>query len=107
MPARKADVAMARKTPNRAELDELQAELASPPSGRRGGADASDAKNAKPNRGAAADQPYDLAAMLRELQDKLSEAAEDVEGIVVSHPLAAVAVALLVGIAIGRAVTRG
>jgi len=95
---------MARKTPHRAELDELQAELASPASGRPGGADTSDAK---PDRAAAQDQPYDLAALLHELQDKLSEAAEDVEGIVVSHPLAAVAVALLVGIAIGRAVTRG
>jgi ElaB/YqjD/DUF883 family membrane-anchored ribosome-binding protein len=88
---------MARKTPHRAELDELQAELASPASGRPGSADASDAGDAGP----------DLAALLRELQDKLSEAAEDVEGIVVSHPLAAVAVALLVGIVIGRAVTRG
>lgn len=88
---------MARKTPHRAELDELQAELASPAPGRPGGADASDVGDAGP----------DLAALLRELQDKLSEAAEDVEGIVVSHPLAAVAVALLVGIAIGRAVTRG
>jgi len=98
---------MARKTPHRAELDELQADLASPAPGRPGSADASDAKDAGPDRGAAPDQPYDLAALLRELQDKLSEAAEDVEGIVVSHPLAAVAVALLVGIAIGRAVTRG
>jgi hypothetical protein len=88
---------MARKTPHRAELDELQAELASPASGRPGSADASDAGDAGP----------DLAALLHELQDKLSEAAEDVEGIVVSHPLAAVALALLVGIVIGRAVTRG
>jgi hypothetical protein len=88
---------MARKPPHRAELDELQAELASPAPGRPAGADTSGAKDAGP----------DLAALLHEFQDKLSEAAEDVEGLVISHPLAAVAVALLVGIAIGRAVTRG
>jgi ElaB/YqjD/DUF883 family membrane-anchored ribosome-binding protein len=43
---------------------------------------------------------------MRELQGKLSDAADDAEEIVMTHPLAAVASAFLLGIAIGRMVGR-
>jgi len=44
--------------------------------------------------------------MLHDFEDTLSDAAEDAEDIVISHPLAAVAAAFLLGLVIGRVVGR-
>ena len=57
------------------------------------------------------DQPdrtgdLEIEKLIRELQDKLSDAADDVEEIVMAHPIAVVASAFLLGIAIGRMMGR-
>ncbi len=100
---------MAKNDLHRAELDKLRAELAAP--GPAGGPRAREAKThtpeAGPHRAAAEPNPiHDLAAMLHEVQDKLADAAEDMEDIVITHPLAAVAAAFLLGLVVGRIVGR-
>jgi hypothetical protein len=49
----------------------------------------------------------DIEKLGAELHAKLSEVAEDVEVNLIAHPLVAVGVALLLGIAIGRMMGRG
>jgi ElaB/YqjD/DUF883 family membrane-anchored ribosome-binding protein len=92
---------MTKRDPHRAELRELATELARPAA----------EPHTTGTANAAGDQPdsegaFDAEKLLRELQSKLSEAADDVEDIVRAHPLAAVASALLLGIVIGRIMGR-
>jgi ElaB/YqjD/DUF883 family membrane-anchored ribosome-binding protein len=91
---------METKKRRRAELDELAAELKGTAAGAAGRADPFDAAD-EPNTGEGADA-HDYRATLRDLERKLSEAAEDAEHIVVAHPLVAVAAAFLLGLMIGR-----
>jgi hypothetical protein len=91
---------MAAKKPRRAELDELAAELKGTAAGAGSSADAlNSAGEPHADDGAGA---HDYRAILRDLERKLADAADDAEHIVVSHPLAAVAAAFLLGWLIGR-----
>jgi ElaB/YqjD/DUF883 family membrane-anchored ribosome-binding protein len=89
---------MAKRDPHRAELDELAADLARPAAGRRGDADAAAVSDP--------DRSLEIEPLLRELQSKLSDAADDAEAILTAHPLVAVASAFLLGIVIGRMMGR-
>jgi hypothetical protein len=92
---------MTKRDPHRAELHELATELAQPATAPRAtGTVNPDAD--QPGPGAA----FDAEKLIRELQGKLSEAADEVEDIVRAHPLAAVASALLLGILVGRMMGR-
>ena len=88
------------KRNHRAELDALVSELARPAANGR-----HDADTAIP-QGERGDHARELEKLIHELQGKLSDAADDAEGIVRAHPLAAVASALLLGIVIGRLTGR-
>jgi ElaB/YqjD/DUF883 family membrane-anchored ribosome-binding protein len=88
---------MSKSDPHRAELHELAAELARPADGRRSAGD---------RAAGASEESHDIEALLRELQDKLSEAASDAEEVVLAHPLAAVASAFLLGLVLGRMMGR-
>jgi ElaB/YqjD/DUF883 family membrane-anchored ribosome-binding protein len=93
----KATLPMAKRDPHRAELDELAADLARPAAGRRGDADVAAASGHKPDL----DRALEIEPLLRELQSKLTDAADDAEAILTAHPLVAVASAFLLGIVIG------
>jgi len=99
---------MAKKDLHRAELAKLRAELAAPgPAGGPPLREAMSDTEAGPDCDAVEpNHIHDLAAMLHEAQDKLADTAEDVEDFVISHPLAAVAAAFLLGLALGRVVGR-
>ena len=92
---------MPKRDRHRAELRELASELARPAAQPR----TTGAANASGDQ-ANAEAALDVEKLLRELQSKLSEAADDVEHVVRVHPLAAVASALLLGIVIGRIMGR-
>lgn len=49
----------------------------------------------------------EIVRLLRELKTSFSESLENTEGAVTEHPLAAVAAAFLLGVAVGRAMRRG
>ena len=91
---------MAKREPHRAELNELASELARPVAGRRQQADPPTASGDQPDRA------LEFEKVVRELQSKLTDAADDAEQLVVAHPFAAVASALLLGIVIGRMMGR-
>jgi ElaB/YqjD/DUF883 family membrane-anchored ribosome-binding protein len=99
---------MAKPTPHRAELDELAAEVKrpsappAPPAHRRHDAATANATGDHPGREGA----VEIERLVRELESKLSDAAADAEAIVAAHPLAVVASAFLLGIAIGRMMGR-
>jgi ElaB/YqjD/DUF883 family membrane-anchored ribosome-binding protein len=93
---------MAKPDPHRAELNELAAELARPAAGGHREADTTAATGRQPDP----DRALEFETLMRELQSKLSDAADDAEEIVMTHPLAVVASAFLLGIAIGRMVGR-
>jgi hypothetical protein len=93
---------VAKRKSHRAELDELAAELIRPARDRHHGADAATAMGDQPDQAGA----LEIEKLIRELQDKLSDAADDVEEIVTAHPIAVVASAFLLGIAIGRMMGR-
>lgn len=103
--ARESDLAMARNDSLRAELDTLQAELTRPavePPGKVG------TKHRNDRGSDRADTPaLDIERVLHELESTLSAAAEDAEETVASHPLAAVGIAFLLGILVGRMSGRG
>jgi hypothetical protein len=86
----------------RAELDALQAALVRPTG------EPTDSATGRQQADAAPDHVWagEVEKLVHELQGKLSEAAEDAESIVISHPFAALASALLLGIAIGRLMRR-
>jgi hypothetical protein len=88
---------MSKSDPHRAELHQLAAELARPADARRSASD---------HAAEAGEESYDIEALLRELQGKLSEAASDAEEVVLAHPLAAVASAFLLGLVLGRTMGR-
>jgi len=92
---------MTKRDPHRAELRELATELARPAAEPR----TTGTANASGDR-PGAEGVLDAEKLLRELQSKMSEAADDVEDVVRAHPLAAVASALLLGIVIGRMMGR-
>ena len=87
---------MARQDARREELDRLRAELAAAcqPGPDLPAAD----EQPEPRDG----QPYDYAELLMELQGRFADAVDDLEDVVTSHPLAAMAVALVAGIALGH-----
>ncbi len=91
---------MARQDARHEELDRLRAELAGAcrPLTEASAAD----ERPEPRDG----QPYDYAELLTELQGRFADAVDDLEEVVTSHPLAAMAVALVAGIAIGRRLGR-
>jgi ElaB/YqjD/DUF883 family membrane-anchored ribosome-binding protein len=91
---------METKKRRRAELDELAAELKGTTAEAASPADPVDSAGDQ-NAGGGTDA-HDYRATLRDLERKLSEAAEDAEHIVVAHPLVAVAAAFLLGLMIGR-----
>jgi ElaB/YqjD/DUF883 family membrane-anchored ribosome-binding protein len=91
---------MARQDARREELDRLRAELAA---AGQAGSDLSATDEQPEQRDG---QPYDYAELLTELQDRFADAVDDLEDVVTSHPLAAMAVALVAGIAIGRRLGR-
>lgn len=88
------------------ELEALRRELRQVPRVAEEGEAASAAAQAK----AAAPPPEDLRGeierVLRELQDRLGEAAEDAEDIVAAHPFAAVAAAFLLGVLVANFMSR-
>ena len=88
---------MAKREPHRAELNELATELARP---RRHQAVPPTAPGDQPDRA------LEIEELIRELQGKLADAADDGEQLVTAHPFAAVASALLLGIVIGRMMGR-
>ena len=88
---------MAKREPHRAELNELATELARP---RRHQAVPPTASGGQPDRA------HEIEQLIRELQDNLTDAADDAEQLVTAHPFAAVASALLLGIVIGRMMGR-
>lgn len=89
---------MAKHGSHHAELHELAAELTRP--GRHRDADPPSGSGERPDRA------REIEALVRELQGKLTDAAQDAEQLIAAHPLAAVASALLLGIAIGRMTGR-
>jgi ElaB/YqjD/DUF883 family membrane-anchored ribosome-binding protein len=91
---------METKKRRRAELDELAAELKGETADAASRADPVDPAHEQ-HTGEGTDA-HDYRAILRDLEHKLCEAAEDAEHIVVAHPLAAVAAAFLLGLMIGR-----
>jgi|ERR1700704_4683839 hypothetical protein len=93
-------LSVAKRYPHRAELDELAAELAL--LNRRHAADTAAATGHRP----VPEGDLEIERLIRELQHKLSDAADDVEEIVTAHPVAVVASAFLLGIAIGRMMGR-
>lgn len=90
---------MTKSPPHHAELHELATELARP-AGPRRETDPPTASGDRPDRA------LEIEQLVRELQSKLSEAAEEAEQLVAAHPLAAMASALLLGIVIGRMMGR-
>ena len=88
---------MAKREPHRAELTELATELARP---RRHQAVPPTAPGDQPDRA------LEIEELIRELQVKLADAADDAEQLVMAYPFAAVASALLLGIVIGRMMER-
>jgi hypothetical protein len=88
---------MAKREPHRAELTELATELARP---QRHQAVPPTASGDRPDRA------LEIEKLIRELQGKLADAADDAEQLVTTHPFAAVASALLLGIVIGRMMGR-
>jgi ElaB/YqjD/DUF883 family membrane-anchored ribosome-binding protein len=93
---------MAKHRSHRAELDKLAAELTPAARDRRQGAGTAAATGDRTDR----DGALELERLIRELQHKLADAADDVEEIVTAHPVAMVASAFLLGIAIGRMMGR-
>ena len=91
---------MAKRKSHRAELNELATALARPAAGRRQEAGPPAAAGGQPDRS------LELEKLIRELQDKLTDAADDAERIVAAHPFAVAAAALLLGIVIGRMMGR-
>jgi|ERR1700678_2727571 hypothetical protein len=92
---------MARHDPHRAELNALAAGLVRPAAGRSNDdTAAASGHHPDPNRG------LEIEALIRELQSKLSDAADATEEIVSVHPLVAVASAFMLGIVIGRMMGR-
>jgi hypothetical protein len=91
---------MARQDARREELDRLRAELAA--AGQPGPDLSAADEQPEPHDG----QPYDYAEMLTEVQNRFADAVDDLEDVVTSHPLVAMAVALVAGIAIGRRLGR-
>ena len=98
----KVTLPMAKRESHHAELGELAAELTRPARDRHHGADAATATGDQPDR----DGALEFEELIRELENKLSDAADDVEEIVTAHPIAVVASAFLLGIAIGRMMGR-
>jgi hypothetical protein len=92
---------MAPKNRRRAELEALAAEIAGLVAAPRGSADADG--RAEPSDSA---QRHDFEKLLHDVEETLAAAAEDLEHIVVSHPLAALAAGVLLGIVIGRVLRR-
>ncbi len=90
---------METKKRRRAELDELAAGLKRAAASTSSGADPDGADEQPDARNVGA---RDYRAILHDLERTLTEAAEETEHIVVSHPLAAVAAAFLLGFMIGR-----
>jgi hypothetical protein len=88
---------MAKRELRRAELNELATELARP---QRHQAVPPIASGDPPDRA------LEIEKLIHELQGKLGDAADDAEQLVTTHPLAAVASALLLGIVIGRMMGR-
>jgi len=90
------------------ELEVLRRELRQVPrvaeEGEAASAAAAQAKAAPP-------PPEDLRGeierVLRELQDKLSETAEDAEDIIAANPFASVAAAFLLGVLVANVMSRG
>lgn len=90
------------------ELEALRRELRQVPrvaeEGEAASAAAAQAKAAPP-------PPEDLRGeierVLRELQDKLGETAEDAEDIIAANPFASVAAAFLLGVLVANVMSRG
>ncbi len=100
---RESDLAMAHNETLRDELDTLQAELTRP------AADpppkAGHPNGHEPDRKGV--PAFDLERLLGELQSTLLSASEDAEETLSSHPLAAVGIAFLLGVLVGRISGRG
>lgn len=56
---------------------------------------------------AAAEARPEIERVLRQLQDRIGDAADDAEDIVVAHPFASVATAFLLGILVANFMSRG
>lgn len=90
------------------ELEALRRELRQVPRVAEEGEAASAAAS---QRKAAPPPPEDLRSeierVLRELQDKLGETAEDAEDIIAANPFASVAAAFLLGVLVANVMSRG
>ncbi|MGD9925091.1 MAG: hypothetical protein AB7V13_27140 [Pseudorhodoplanes sp.] len=90
------------------ELEKLRRELQQAPrvaeeEGADGGATQARAEPASRPE----DMRGEIERVLRELQDRLGEAADEAEDIVAAHPFASVAAAFLLGILVANVMSRG
>lgn len=90
------------------ELEALRRELRQVPRV----AEEGEAASAAASQGKAAPPPpedlrSEIERVLRELQDKLGETAEDAEDIIAANPFASVAAAFLLGVLVANVMSRG
>jgi ElaB/YqjD/DUF883 family membrane-anchored ribosome-binding protein len=89
------------------ELEALRRELRQVPrvaeEGEAASAGAAQAKAAPPPE----DMRGEIERVLRDLQDKLTETAEDAEDIIAANPFASVAAAFLLGVLVANVMSRG
>jgi len=89
----------------RDELEALRRELRQVPRvAEEGDGAAAQAKAAPPPPD---DTRSEIERVLRELQDRLGDAADDAEDIVAAHPFASVAAAFLLGVLVANMMSRG
>ncbi|MFZ5693832.1 MAG: hypothetical protein ACOY5F_21570 [Pseudomonadota bacterium] len=89
------------------ELEALRRELRQVPRVAEEGEAASAAAQAKAAQPQPEDMRGEIERVLRELQDKLGDAADEAEDIIAANPFASVAAAFLLGVLVANLMSRG